>query len=103
MSGARAAWTERLTTTGNAYAVWEPELPRAPDSFLEAVFYLYPSADAARTSAPLGGSGFIAGVSVSDGFPIPGATHNYLVTNEHVARRGAPVARVPTWPTVALT
>lgn len=56
-------------------------LARIPDSFLESVFYLYPSPDEARAGVHFGGSGFLMG------YPLPKLENKsiiYGVTNAHV-------------------
>ncbi len=70
-------------------------MPRIPENWLDSVVYLYPSETAARESRPVGGTGFFIGVPLeSDDPTFPHTMHTYIVTNEHVARRGNPVVRV---------
>ncbi|MEZ5933323.1 MAG: serine protease [Alphaproteobacteria bacterium] len=73
----------RTGSGGCLFPVWEPRgMPRINDQFLECVFYLYPSREAAEIGEQIGGTGFVAGVP-SDVHE--GVIYGYAVTNRHVA------------------
>lgn len=66
-------------------------MPRLIDWLVDAVFYLYPTAQAAEGGDPFGGTGFFAGTSDQEMHKI------YAVTSSHVVRAAmgnSPVVRV---------
>lgn len=73
----------RYSSAGDPFTVLVPcGMPRISDDFLESVFYLYPTVDAAREGKHMGGTGFLVGVlSKID----PSMGYTYAVTNRHVA------------------
>jgi hypothetical protein len=84
----------RLSSRGNVFYVWEPEMPRIRDAFLDCVIYLYPDAKSADEGERIGGSGFLVGISSQ------GLQKNfwflYAVTNKHVVTNGATTIRFST-------
>jgi hypothetical protein len=61
-------------------------MPRINDQFLDCVFYLYPSAEAAAARERKGGCGFFVGVRLAAGSD---QFHVYAVTNRHVIAEGS--------------
>lgn len=61
-------------------------MPRINDQFLECVFYLYPSQEAASAREKKGGCGFFVGVRLKPGV---NQFHVYAVTNRHVIAEGS--------------
>jgi hypothetical protein len=68
------------------------EMPRIPGELLDAVFYLYPSPEAARAGSAAGGTGVFVGVDIPE---VPGASMFYACSNKHVVGdSGCSVIRV---------
>lgn len=83
----------RLSSSGFPFIAWKRGLmPRIADDFLDCVFYLYPSREAAEKGEEAGGTGFwvsYAPTGRDDAFFI------FAVTNKHVvAESGASVIRL---------
>jgi hypothetical protein len=69
-------------------------MPRIENQFLDVVFYLYPSQDAAEVGEAIGGTGFLV-FRPSD--ELAGKGYVYAVTNRHVVRDCAsPIVRLNT-------
>jgi hypothetical protein len=88
----------KRSNLGTPYLCQEPYgMPRVPDQLLNGVFYLYASAEDARSGKNFGGTGFFVFFPERDG-PSEGVRGwTYAVTNWHVAvRDGFPVMRVNT-------
>jgi hypothetical protein len=68
-------------------------MPAIPPPFIDCALRLYPSAEAARSGRPAGGSGFLAAVKVR-GRQDAGTL--YAVTNRHLVAAGATVVRLDT-------
>jgi len=67
-------------------------VPKIPDSFLDGVFYLYESVEAAKSGSKYGGTGFFVGIPSKE---LPDAHYLYGVSNWHVAvQHGNSVLRV---------
>jgi hypothetical protein len=75
----------RVTQGGVQYWTLGPIMPRIASYFLKCVVYLYDSEEAALRGERYGGSGFIVGVQSKTKEEY---THLYVVTNEHVVRKG---------------
>src|SRR5688500_19015445 len=69
------------SNTGIPFTVWEKEMPRINEVFLDCVVYLYPTVEDAETGYASGGTGFLVGYPVQD---YPHLCHLYAVTNSHV-------------------
>lgn len=65
-------------------------MPRIPDQFLEIVFYLYPSLQAAEAGERFGGCGFFMTVP----FERAKQNHLYGITNRHVIDAGSLTLRI---------
>ncbi len=82
------------TGTGGQVAVLRKKMPIIAETLKAAVFYLYPTEDAARNSERSGGTGFFVFVTS----PTTGKKYYYAVTNRHVIEKGlSPVIRVNTF------
>ena len=69
-------------------------MPKIPANFLDGVFYLYPSVEAANAGTKAGGTGFFVCIPSNE---LPGAQYLYAVSNWHVAvSEGFSVIRVNT-------
>ncbi len=65
--------------------VWEPAMPRTSDLFLDCVFYIFNSREAAESNdIGVGGTGFLAGAALENN---PNHFHFYLVTAAHVIQK----------------
>jgi len=84
----------RLSSRGNVVHVWEPDVARIRDQFLDCVIYLYPDRPSAEAGKKIGGSGFLVGVE-SKGLPT-NFWFLYAVTNKHVVKGGATTIRLTT-------
>lgn len=94
MQERRGRWTTRFSARGHAYRVWEPEMPRIRDEYLNCVLYLYRSRHEAEEGINIGGSAFLVSVRCQH-LPHP-AGFAYAITNAHVIHAGACVVRVNT-------
>ncbi len=83
----------RYSKLGHPFYVWKKCVPRISDQILECVVYLYPSAEHAEAGEAAGGTGFLLREpsKVHEGW-----SFTYVVTNDHVVRGGATVARFNT-------
>src|SRR5687768_15746781 len=73
----------------------EEHMPRIRDEILDSVFYLYPTADAAKSGESAGGTGFL--VAIRSVTQPEFFVHIYAVTNSHVIREGkSPFIRLNT-------
>lgn len=83
----------RYSAGGHPYTTWVPYgMPRIPDAWLECVFYLYPTREAAERGEHAGGTGFVAGVKSTT---VDGRYYGYGISCKHVVHElGCSVARV---------
>jgi len=65
------------------YRTWELLVPHVPKQWLDAVVYLYPTEDDARSGRRAGATGFIVNVPLDDSRLPSGHAHHYVVTNAH--------------------
>jgi hypothetical protein len=77
----------RRSRSGHTYSVWEPNVPRIRNEFLDCVIYLYPSEIDADQGERAGGSGFLVGVPAK--WHGPDSWFLYAVTNKHVIRNSS--------------
>lgn len=71
---------KRTSMRGNSYWLWNPSMPKMPETLIKTVFYIYPTDQDARECTEFGSSGFFFQVpSAIDGFG-----YTYAVTNSHV-------------------
>lgn len=68
-------------------------MPRIPNDFLELVFFLYPSKEAAKKGEAFGGSGFFTSIPSNTDANL---SHVYAVTNRHLIEDGHTVIRINT-------
>jgi len=83
-------WEVRRSKLGHPFTVWIEPVPRIPDELADSIVYLYPSEAAAQDGLQQGGSGFLCGADLSVGRLMA----TYVVTNKHVIRSGAMIARL---------
>lgn len=83
----------RYSYRGYPYTLWEKEVPRIQDEYLDCSIYLYASVTDAERGNNIGGSGFLCSVPalhVKDGMFI------YAVTNRHIIDDGYSTVRINT-------
>ena len=94
VNGNLGSMVPRRSARGHLVHVWEPDLARIRDEFLDCVIYLYPDRSSAEAGEGIGGSGFLVGVQ-SIGLP-QNFWFLYAVTNKHVVQNGATALRLST-------
>lgn len=94
INGNLGSMVPRVSSRGHTVHVWEPDVARIRDEFLDCVIYLYPDAPSAEAGERIGGSGFLVGV-MSKGLP-QNFWFLYAVTNKHVVKNGATTIRLTT-------
>lgn len=86
-------WVEYRSARGLPYWIREAQMPRISDEFIESVFYIYPSEEAAERSEAVGGTGFLVSIPCKAD---PREEFVYAVTNKHLITDDFPVLRVNT-------
>jgi hypothetical protein len=86
----------RYSKGGHAVQLWVSDMPRLPDSILDCVVYLYPSEAAAEDGELIGGTGFLAGLPLTDELNNIITHLPCVVTNKHVIKNGSMIVRLNT-------
>jgi len=90
---------EKTSALGYKYSIGEfKERMRIPDQYLDTVFYLYRSQEAASSTENAGGTGFLVSIKSEEH---PEVQYVYAITNKHVIvdkdeKERAPVIRLNT-------